>query len=807
MAIANAYVTLAESLPPVNDYGSHMIPVERIGRRQRDVGKKARSIQWLAKHQFRTPASWAIDAGQASHWSSLEALPGNIRDRFEALLDSGFTLAIRSSANVEDSHSSSYAGQFETVLDVASIDEVLPALKTVVGSASAQNTRSYQQTRQDQRSIEMGVLVQAMVQPRYSGVVFSRNPVTGFDEVIIEAVEGSGAQLVQDGITPMRWVNKWGKWLSESDGGLSDEVLQRVLSDTRRMHKLYGEAVDAEWVFDGTDLYWVQVRPITSLNVEDRYSNRISREVLPGAIKPLIWSINVPMVNRAWIELFTELIGENDLSPDRLSKAFYYRAYFNMGLIGDVFTELGFPESSLELMMGLQGGDEKPGFRPDSRFVRHIPRLIRFARHKWGFAKDIEQELPVAKKDFQRFASEDLESLSNDELLDSIDKLFGRATKFAYYNIVGPILALAYDGILRKRLSKLDIDSALLDMTADEPRLLDYDANVAIAALQKEWAALDDDEQAQWRSIERIEQASRQADSPFRNALMTFLVDFGHNSESGNDFSKPPWRHQLSHIWQLLDDYTAPESQTRKHRFEKLELTARQRRKLRRWYRRATRFRLHREQISAQYTYGYGLFRDRFECLGTRLVDAGKLAQANDIYYLTRDEVSALTQTALAADDAGQRIARRRQEMIDYRDIALPDLIHGDQPPPLELIFDEAAQQQTGTASSPGYYRGTARVVASTEAFDKVRPGDVIVIPFSDVGWTPVFSRAGAVIAESGGMLSHSSIVAREYGIPAVVSVDHACQWIQDGDVLAVDGFKGLVVKVSQSGDAEEATT
>ncbi len=790
----------------VNELALLMIPVEKIGRRQNNVGNKARSLQWLAKHRFSTPSSWAIDAPQASKLSSLEQLPERVSEKFEELLDSTAALAIRSSANVEDSQSSSYAWHFESVLDVASIEDVLPAIKKVVNSASSQVTQSYQTPQNESQIVEMAVMVQAMVDSQYSGVVFSRNPVTGFDEVIIEAVEGSGAQLVQDGITPMRWVNKWGKWLSESDGSLPSDVLRQILSDTQRMQKLYGEAVDAEWVFDGSDLYWVQVRPITSLDVEDRYSNRISKEVLPGAIKPLIWSINVPMVNRAWIELFTELIGENTLSPDRLSKAFYYRAYFNMGLIGDVFKELGFPESSLELMMGLQGGDEKPGFSPGRRFIRHVPRLIKFARHKWNFSNDIERELPVAKSAFQQFAREDLESFTNDELLGSIDRLFGRTSQFAYYNIVGPILALAYDGILRKRLSRFDIDSAMVDMTADEPRLLDYDANVAISALQSSWATLDASEQAEWRLVETVEQASRREASAFQMALMAFLGDFGHNSESGNDFSKPPWRHQLSHFWQLIDNHAAPESQSRKTRFEQLELTGKQRRKLRRWYQRATRFRLHREQVSAQYTFGYGLFRDRFECLGRRLVNDGKLNKTNDIYYLTHREVSDLAQDELTTDEARQRIARRRREMTDYENIALPDLIHGDQAPPLELVFDDTAQQRTGTASSPGYYRGTARVVTSSEAFDKVQPGDIIVIPFSDVGWTPLFSRAGAVIAESGGMLSHSSIVAREYGIPAVVSVDHACQWIQDGDLIAVDGFKGMVVKVSESASSEEAT-
>jgi len=98
----------------------------------------------------------------------------------------------------------------------------------------------------------------------------------------------------------------------------------------------------------------------------------------------------------------------------------------------------------------------------------------------------------------------------------------------------------------------------------------------------------------------------------------------------------------------------------------------------------------------------------------------------------------------------------------------------------------------SGTPTSRGYYQGAARVVRGIKDFEKVQTGDVLIVPFSDVGWTPLFSRAGAVIAESGGMLSHSSIVAREYDIPAVVSVSGACQ-IADGKLVTVDGYRGEV--------------
>ena len=98
-----------------------------------------------------------------------------------------------------------------------------------------------------------------------------------------------------------------------------------------------------------------------------------------------------------------------------------------------------------------------------------------------------------------------------------------------------------------------------------------------------------------------------------------------------------------------------------------------------------------------------------------------------------------------------------------------------------------------GTPTSQGYYIGLIKVVFGREDFDKVERGDVIVIPYSDVGWTPLFARAGAVIAESGGILSHSSIIAREYQIPAIVSVSN-CMQLKDHQRVSVNGFTGEII-------------
>jgi pyruvate,water dikinase len=127
--------------------------------------------------------------------------------------------------------------------------------------------------------------------------------------------------------------------------------------------------------------------------------------------------------------------------------------------------------------------------------------------------------------------------------------------------------------------------------------------------------------------------------------------------------------------------------------------------------------------------------------------------------------------------------------MNHSRDATLPEVIYGDQIPP---VYPQVSHKLSGVPTSGGYYSGPVKVIRGLSDFPKLQPGDVLVIPFSDVGWTPLFTRAGAVIAESGGILSHSSIVAREFGIPAVVSVSGAMD-LQDGTWVELDGYQGEI--------------
>jgi pyruvate,water dikinase len=208
-------------------------------------------------------------------------------------------------------------------------------------------------------------------------------------------------------------------------------------------------------------------------------------------------------------------------------------------------------------------------------------------------------------------------------------------------------------------------------------------------------------------------------------------------------------------------------------------------------YTRARRMRLRREQVSSIYTASYGSFRVLFIALAERLIKRGLLNNTDDIFFLKWPEIKTLVGAPSEADNLKTEIKKRRQEVTESAGVVLPETIYGNSPPPvLNAMMD--SQKRKGIPTSPGYYQGPLKIVASIDDFGKVKSGDVIAIPYSDVAWTPLFAKAGAVIAEAGGMLSHSSIVAREYGIPCIVSVSGATNLPQNSMVY-VDGYQGEV--------------
>ncbi len=780
--------------------GEYLFNLHRNTKHQH-IGGKAAQIRQLMDIGARVPATFVCvwDAYEAYQQDKATILT-LLRQEIGQKLDLSKSYAVRSSANVEDGAHFSFAGQFATMLNVLGLENLLSAIQVVWESTLKTSPSYLENANFHPDQLRMAVVLQEMVKPVVSGVAFSKNPMTGLDEIVVEAVSGSGESLVQDGVTPDQWVHKWGAWTKRpGHSSIDGKIIEEVVSQTKAIAESFEKPLDLEWVYSGTAVYFVQMREITALDNINIYSNRISREVLPGIIKPLIWSVNIPLVNSAWIDIFTELIGPNSIEPDDLSKAFHYQAYFNMGVIGQVFAALGLPKETLEVMIGLEGGSETPRFRPSTEVLRHIPRMLKFAFSKLRYGREIEAFLPEMERVYAEFAAKQLPAMEAAELWDTLEKLIAFTRQAAYMNIVGPLLMQLYNGMLNRRLTKLGLKFESFDVTHGLAKMAQYDPKSHLDRIYQEFCRLDPSAQAQIRGG-RYADYLEMADVPveLKTAVTQFIAQFGHLSDSGNDFSRVPWRENPDFILDLivnreqasqdgpdktnnikLNWETAPISKLTKWRYRKL-------------YQRARQYRLYREAISFQYTYGYGLIRNYVLAVADILVQRGSLVEREDIFYLYKSEVQ-----DLIAQETDTRyvalVAARKQEIAAAHEIVLPEIIYGDEAPPLQT-YDKDLERLTGVPTSSGYFRGPVCVIRNTDEFDKMVANAVLVIPYSDVGWTPLFAMGGAVIAESGGILSHSSIVAREYHIPAVVSVNAACRLLQDGTIVTVDGYRGEVL-------------
>ena len=191
------------------------------------------------------------------------------------------------------------------------------------------------------------VILQRMIPSALAGVCFSKNPVNEQNEIVVEAVEGPGEELMQKGATPLRWRLRNKKVREGAADHEKIRIILEVAGSATKLKRLYGKHIDLEWVYDGQFVYYLQVRSVTVEKEFNIYSNKMAQEMLPGQIKPLVWSVNIPMVNSTWINLLSSITGPLDIRPEDLAKSFYYRTYFNVAKLGEIFSQFGVPLASL----------------------------------------------------------------------------------------------------------------------------------------------------------------------------------------------------------------------------------------------------------------------------------------------------------------------------------------------------------------------------------------------------------------------------------------------------------------------------
>ena len=734
------------------------------------VGAKAARLSQMKRWGYSVPKGWVL-------------LPF---DDPQPLIDylqpsELFPLAVRSTAIGEDAEQSSAAGQYETILNVTTKEALSQAINRIQVSYNSPRAQKYRSDR-GLKNLSMAVLVQQQVRSLYSGVAFSRDPITQeSDAVVIEALPGSPTQVVSGRITPEQYrafvtENESNSFIQlEGEGKVPSVLIKQVAYLSRQIEDRYhGVPQDIEWCYDGQTLWLLQTRPITTL--VPIWTRKIAAEVIPGAIHPLTWSINRPLVCGVWGGIFAIVLSERAVGLDfnQTATLHYSHAYFNASLLGEIFRLMGLPPESLEFLT--RGAKfSKP---PLESTLSNLPGLLRLFARELSLEKDFKRDF---RKNFQPFLeqileepSEDLDSVAIWERIVTILELLRRAT---YYSILAPLSASLRQAILRKKDTEIDNSqtpevAALRSLTklANKAKysVSDLDTNLAIAGIT-------------WENLSQTPKG-KEIIAEFEE----FIETYGYLSEVGTNIAVPTWKENPDTIKQLFiqlvrdNTPSANENNSSKRKGgivqRRVDLKG---------------------KVTEVYSKLLAELRWCFIALEKNWISPEILKEPGDIFFLELDEIRQIIESSESSFTfkLPQLIqARKGQFTTDSEHNRVPRLVYGNTPPPSPFFTQTFSDHQLqGIPASPGQAEGRVTVLRNLQSVPEIDSDTILVVPYTDSGWAPFLVKAAGLIADAGGKLSHGAILAREYGIPAVMDVKNATWMLQDGQRVKIDGYRGIV--------------
>jgi hypothetical protein len=693
------------------------------------VGSKAKGLWFLQRHGIKIPQTHVCTTKAHQHFNeSRNQILSALHKELIGFIDPLAKYSIRSSANLEDSDQYSFAGQFKTFLNISSLHGVINAIVSIWESSQSEQLAKYMdKTKTSDYDLKIAVIIQRMVEARYSGAIFTRNPITGMDEVVIELLPGLGDSLLQRGLTPERWIYKWGNWIEKPLNAQNMPLILELLKTAKFIEKIYGKPIDLEWSFDGEDTYWLQVRSISTIKDVNIYSNKISKEFLPGIIKPLIWSIGIPVVNTSWKRILVEIAGKKveKIDINSLAKSFYYRAYFNMGVIGDIFELIGMPRDSIEILIGLKGkSPEKPRIRPGIKTLRYIPRLFFFALHKLLFGGQIENFLSNERHIYSEFSNHDINNLNEKQLLNYLEHLLKHNTDSSYFVIISRLLLGFYTLILKNLLVKINVDISTISFSSERKLLQDIDLNHNLALIHEYYKSLPEGIKraidSDWYSLV----SGKYGSDIYIKPIKEFIDKFGHLSDSGNDFSYPQWKEKPDYVIKLIRDYQQPIVSQQLIDIDKIDANIVRKLFIKFFYKKVLKYRVIREKVDFLYTYGYSLFRSYFLRIAAIFREKGYITEYNDVFFFTYNEISTIIQIGVIPTELKSLYLKRKGEVKQYQNIQLPNIIIGDHLP-LAPKYTDVVDRLKGIGTSKGQTEGNVKVIKGMDDFYKMEQGDV----------------------------------------------------------------------------------
>ncbi|NKX51849.1 phosphoenolpyruvate synthase [Arthrobacter deserti] len=768
-----------------------------------------------------------------------------------AALGPDVQVAARSSATAEDLPEASFAGQQDSSLNVSGAEAVLDAVRRCWASLWTDRAVAYRAAHGiGQHGVRLAVVIQEMVPAAAAGVLFTANPVAGTRrQAVVDAAPGLGGMVVSGAVNPDHFVVDMatGRVLQRSPGDraggsaqacVTDAQLRELVALGAKAEDIFGFPQDLEWAADQDGTIWLtQSRGTTTLYPVPEAAvpaegDRVylCASLAQGLVRPFT-PMGMAAISRMRDARTGWRVAEAghrpfvDLTPVVRSRSgrrtmlrmFRFAEARSAALLGGLHEDPRF-----SVIRGsrspniLSGGGLKQAGLVLLRVLEAAAAPDAALRRIQGVGRKLEQQLdlpepatPVQRLDFvERILSSTFATLVPGVLPAPAAgfAMLGLA-RWLLRGIAGPDeLQVVLRGLPHNVTTEMDLE---LWQLAVEVRKDPASARILAAG-----------------SAAELSRRYRAGTLPgvLQEHLAAFLARYGHRAVAEIDLGMPRWSEDPAHLLGVVANYLraggrpSPDArfaQAAAQAEEKVaDLVARARRAgpagpLRAaaaglGLRRARQLAGLREQPKFYIIYAFAALRRQLSAVGGELAEGGRIARAEDIYFLSPDEARA----GLRGTDLKELVARRRRGYDrELQRRYVPRLLLSDGtdveaaaaaaagagvPGTAAPGGGAAGTVLTGSPASAGTVTGRARGVTDPVGA-RLEPGEILVAPSTDPGWTPLFLTAGALVMEMGGAISHGAVVAREYGIPAVVGVPDATLRLETGQTITVDGAAGTI--------------
>lgn len=846
--------------------------VQQLAPLRADIGGKALSLSLLygatagALADITVPDWLVIGANTAITPALIVSLQQALTQR----LGKDALLAVRSSATQEDGDQHSYAGMFESVLGVA-IADIEQAITSVKASLTSAPASGYSQ-HQAGGSGAMAVIIQLLVEPEFSGVAFSSEPVSGDHSVqSIAAVKGFGQRLVDGQESGSHYLVQFNQIKQQQEAAQQTQLVlqqgkleQQVLSDelvTLTPEQLsnianlaqccaahFERPQDIEWALANNKLYLLQSRAITNLNAPHGshfmlWDNANIVESYGGVTTPLTFSFARHAYEQVYVQ-FCKVLGVTQARITQHQTEFKTmlglhngRVYYNMLSWHKLLRLLpGYQANQqfMEQMMGVKEPLPSELLAPLAP-AKGISKIVDQFALAGSITKLVWHNVTInrnSKKFYQRVDSaleqsriQQYQSLP--DLAASYRLLERQLINHWDAPLVNDFLAMIYFGLVGKLAHTWLGDASLQNqLLVGAGNIISAEPAQRITAMAKQLAQ--HPKVAQTFINAQSEQAFKATIAQLPNlqqAVDDYLAKFSDRCLEELKLESPTLADDATLLYQAIAQRTQhelmSEPSTRTNTANTSENIAEQawqsvqqkladkpvKRRLFNWLTKNMRARVTgRENLRFERTRVFGRARQLYLAMAKQLVNTGQLQQVDDIFYLQSEEILAMAEGTSVSNNLQDLANLRRREFDHYRQQApLSERFITQGMPSFNNLRKWPFQQVsttsnttlpdnflTGLASSPGKVTAKARVVSDPRNAN-IANGEILVALRTDPGWIMLFPNASAVVVERGSLLSHSAIVARELGIPAVVAVDGLLEKIESGMVLSVDGDAGTI--------------